>query len=658
MAIWAAATEACDRGKEGAPVTVAAGPSAAGTTLLEAALPYRALSLIAKADRRAVDPVYASHRWWARRPPGIMRALLLASTLPASADISEFWEKYAAAHAHLAGTRVHDMFAGGGAVLVEAARLGATPSGTDVDPLAVEIVRHELQPPDEESLRNTLSELTRHLQEKLAHLFPSVSSAWTPLHYFYLHMVECPKCGTKGPLHRKLIIARDVKKNGGVVRNSSLVAFCPACFRIHGLQRADQEELRCCGRRKLCSGTVENGKYVCPSCGARATYEDLQAGCSPRRLIAVEETSDELTRRIRAPRKTDLLALAEAEEYVVQHKNSLELPNHILATDRIDRRPVSYGLIRVTDLFTARQLALFGTAFSWINSTSTTAEVRRASRLALSNALTTNNRLCSYATDYGRLAPLFSVRSYSLPWLAVELNPLHPTGGRGTLARIFRRAARSVTSRARRHVWSLEGNKPVAQEFAFPRFTAEPDVRCMSATEPLVDLSPVNVCLFDPPYFDYIAYSELSEFYRAWHRQRALCGDPLLPKGTDPADSFGRELATCLDRVLAVLRPNRPLTFTFHSLSEGAWEAIGIALDVAQLVVTAVWPVLTDSHMGHHGAVGNCEWDLVVVCRRGRECAPAVFNGSVDGWAAAVRPLMIKDADRRCMKMAVQTLEN
>ena len=202
------------------------------------------------------------------------------------------------------------------------------------------------------------------------------------------------------------------------------------------------------------------------------------------------------TRRIRAPRKTDLLALAEAEEYVVQHKNSLELPNHILATDRIDRRPVSYGLIRVTDLFTARQLALFGTAFSWINSTSTTAEVRCASRLALSNALTTNNRLCSYATDYGRLAPLFSVRSYSLPWLAVELNPLHPTGGRGTLARISRRAARSVTSRARRHVWSLEGNKPVAQEFAFPRFTAEPDVRCMSATEPLVDLSPVNVaCL-------------------------------------------------------------------------------------------------------------------------------------------------------------------
>ena len=38
-------------------------------TLLETALPVRELSLLAKADRRSIDPVYATHRWWARRPP-------------------------------------------------------------------------------------------------------------------------------------------------------------------------------------------------------------------------------------------------------------------------------------------------------------------------------------------------------------------------------------------------------------------------------------------------------------------------------------------------------------------------------------------------------------------------------------------------------------
>jgi hypothetical protein len=38
-------------------------------TLLEQALPIRELSRVIDADRRAVDPVYGAHRWWARRPP-------------------------------------------------------------------------------------------------------------------------------------------------------------------------------------------------------------------------------------------------------------------------------------------------------------------------------------------------------------------------------------------------------------------------------------------------------------------------------------------------------------------------------------------------------------------------------------------------------------
>src|SRR5208283_3041806 len=127
--------------------------AAVAATLLETALPYREMSLVAKADRRAVDPVYAAHRWWARRPPGVIRALLLASALPASTPEREFWVKFGVAERHLEGLRVHDMFAGGGAMLVEAARLGGIPSGTDVDPLAVDIVRHELSPPSKDLLQ-------------------------------------------------------------------------------------------------------------------------------------------------------------------------------------------------------------------------------------------------------------------------------------------------------------------------------------------------------------------------------------------------------------------------------------------------------------------------------------------------------------------------
>ena len=110
-------------------------------TLLEEALPFRELSLIAEASRRSKDPVYGAHRWWARRPPLVMRGLLLAASLPGDTDAGRYWTLFESSSLALSGLHVHDPFAGGGSTLVEAARLGASVSGTDVDPLAVELVQ-------------------------------------------------------------------------------------------------------------------------------------------------------------------------------------------------------------------------------------------------------------------------------------------------------------------------------------------------------------------------------------------------------------------------------------------------------------------------------------------------------------------------------------
>ena len=99
-----------------------------------------------------------------------------------------------------------------------------------------------------------------------------------------------------------------------------------------------------------------------------------------------------------------------------------------------DGRPVSFGIRTIADLHTARQLAYLTAARRWLSDAQLDPRVARALSLAVSSTITSNNRLCGYATDYGRLAPLFSIRAFSLPWLAVELNPLNPTGGRGTLA--------------------------------------------------------------------------------------------------------------------------------------------------------------------------------------------------------------------------------
>jgi adenine-specific DNA methylase len=334
----------------------------------------------------------------------------------------------------------------------------------------------------------------------------------------------------------------------------------------------------------------------------------------------------------------------------------LAIPEAQLSTDRQDERPLSFGIASVPDLFTDRQLAVLGTAFQWVADADLEPRLRVGLRLALSNALATNNKLCSYASDYGRLSALFSVRGYSLPALAVELNPLHPDGGRGTFPHCIERVARAGTTLVRRYSWNP--TRRVAEPSTVTLTTAAQidDVTCTAASvPPEPSAPPADLCIFDPPYFDYIAYAELSEFYRAWLPGADVRGAPLLPSGDDPAEGFGLELGLSLRASLARLAPGRPIAFTYHGTNPDAWRAVGIALDEAKLRVTGLWPIRSDGHMGlgHHSHPGNCEWDLVVVCRRVAETAPASCGLTADTWVRAARPLSIGRADKISMKLAI-----
>src|SRR5262249_34568783 len=143
------------------------------------------------------------------------------------------------------------------------------------------------------------------------------------------------------------------------------------------------------------------------------TNRELNVGTLKRVLIAVEETANKRYRRIRRPLKVDVEADAVALK-LVRDKGWRGPDVQLAGTE--GRRASHYGFATVGDLFSPRQTALFATAFEWISSVETSEGTRRALYLALSNALTSNNVLCGYATDYGRLAPLFAgVRSFAVP---------------------------------------------------------------------------------------------------------------------------------------------------------------------------------------------------------------------------------------------------
>lgn len=626
-----------------------------GSTLLETAFPFRQLSLIIKADRRARDPIYGVHRWWARRPPALLRGMLIASHLRHAAAAEKFWSAFGSEDRPLTGQRVLDPFAGGGSTLVEAARLGAHVVGSDIDPLAVRIIGAELQPPDQQLFRDAGQTLLKWLAEEFSRFYPSASDG-APLHYFYIPIVKCPSCRFRGPLYRNLVLARDMAKRGAVVRESPLTCYCPACFSLHHFKKPDAKRLTCCGRQwSISSGTYIGRTYRCPECGTKSTHRDLQTGTARQQLIAVEEVPSEGHRILRTPATHDTAALRRAKRALATKRGVLHLPLGSVLPGHRDDRPISYGMNRYEDLFTARQLIVFGSAWKWLSSQGWPTSIASALSLALSNALATNNRLCGYATDYGRISALFAVRGYSLPALAIELNPVHPTGGRGTIAACISRIERaSTTSHIRRYTWSIPKRRPVPIDIKQVTTAVQASVTCNSAdtVHPYAANLKADICIFDPPYYDYIAYDELSAFFRAWQENSELAGVPLLP--SNKQESFGSYLGRCLSTTLHRVHPRHPIAFTYHSTNPEAWEAIGEALDLANLRITAIWPVRSDGHMGHHSHEGNTEWDLVIACRRYSETRPSTLSTTVKQWVAAVRPLRVSRADRLNMSLALK----
>ena len=490
---------------------------------------------------------------------------------------------YADPATNLDGLSVYDPFMGGGTTLIEAARLGADVGGTDVDPASAPIVAHALKPVPAADVIAAGEELLSYLRTNFGVLYPDETG--DPLHYFWLHIVTCPRCDQSGPLFRSLVLVRDSGKPGAVVRDDPLTVFDPEEFSIHHLRRRDQTSFMGVARRwRVDRSTFESSRYGCPHCGKRSTHRELLTGAAPRQLVAVERTRAGERRRLEAASTADISALEAAESMLMSPPVPLALPTAEFAEQRSDPRPRSFGIYGVSELFSTRQLLVLGAAHAWLDQRVDMAPgVSRAVRLALSNALTTNNRLCSYATSYGRLAALFSVRGYSLPALPVELNPLHESGGRGTIRQCLNRVARSAATAVRRSVLNTATGKAETRVLELP-------------PEPGRDRSSLFVCrrhATDCGDRSARLRSALLRLHRLRRVGRALPSmerswpssrsDTPIQQRTGDGAKFGITLADCLRPAIAARNEDLPFAFTYHSSNPAAWSAIGLALDEAKL---------------------------------------------------------------------------
>ncbi|RLG41128.1 MAG: DNA methylase, partial [Thermoproteota archaeon] len=169
-----------------------------------------------------------------------------------------------------------------------------------------------------------------------------------------------------------------------------------------------------------------------------------------------------------------------------------------------------------------------------------------------------------------------------------------------------------------------------------------PKIFQVSATELPFPNNYFDAIITDPPYYDNVAYGDLSDFFYVWLKRvlgdihQDLLATPLTPKSLeiiqDPArgkDSkfFERMLTKAFREIHRVLKPDGIAVIVFAHKSTEAWEAVISSLLESGLVLTASWPIHTEMRerlIAHESAA--LASSIYMVCRKRVKEETAYFN--------------------------------
>jgi len=632
-------------------------------TLLEAGeIPTDKIAELALREGQSSTPLYRVHRWFARRVGSQFRSILTALTLsPDQKDI--FWETYLG-KTSVGGAVILDPFIGGGTSLVESMRCNARVIGFDIDPVATFITRFELAASQMENHYPEIDLVCEEIAKQIMPLHRTKIDGVERdvLHHFWVQVKRCVNCHCDVELHPHYQLAYSREKGLQWV-------FCKECHAVHELP-IDRKVLYCeCGKRTtIATGTHSKGRMTCPYCKhtQKIAADNLDSATPPHWKMFAQEyligTGRNCTRHFKRVEKHDLKIFARAERMLQLFAEDLLVPTRQIPREgRSDGRPLIHGIRTYADLFNARQklhLHLLGAAIRRVEND----EARRCLELAFSEHLTTNCMYTAYAFGYRRTSPMFSIHSYRHITRPVELNPWQNGIGRGTFVNTVRKISKAIAFAKAPEELHPEGGK-MAYDTSFNseqtcvgtiNEVLDGNATAAIETQSSEDISvlpneSVDLILTDPPYFDNLSYSELSDFYLAWHQELGIAPPPydnktasspilqnlaITSRSVEDIRGYQQRLQQIFVECCRVLKKDGICVFTYHHKLASAWDALGTALVRSGLTVTKVLPMRGEGQGGLHTYDGTIKWDAVLVCRKGKVVqiggAPVISNENVE----------------------------
>jgi putative DNA methylase len=529
--------------------------------LIEVALPLEAINR-ESAREKSIRHGHPStlHLWWARRPLAAARAVLFAQLVDdPSANPTEFateelqrkerdrlhklierlvlWENIgnekllAEAHAEILKSTdgnpppILDPFAGGGTIPLEAQRLGLDSRASDLNPVAVLIEKALIEIPpkfrNHPPLFPGLSEseirqwrgaeglaadvrayggwMRGEAERQIGHLYPKArladGSKAPVIAWIWARTVICPNpaCRIETPLVRSWWLGKKKGKEAYVV--PSVVT-----DEAHPSGRRFKFEIGHRAGGPSTDGTMAGRQgAVCLACDSVVTKDYIKA----------EGMADHMGARLMAivaqgNRGRCYLPATSDHEHAADVSRPKEVPDQELGYDPRNLWTPQYGLTRFSDLFTDRQLATLA-AFSDLVPKARERVIADGGSDEYADALTTFlglavsrtadmcNALCTWSPTRDQAAHLFTRQAIPMAWDFVEVCPFADAAGDiGVAFKSFGKLLANLPT---------SGTGSVEQQ----------DAVRVAWSGALIST--------DPPYYDNIDYSDLSDFFYVWLRR-------------------------------------------------------------------------------------------------------------------------------------------
>ncbi len=598
------------------------------------------LALREKQIQQNYRPIIAVHKWFARRPGTLFRALLLSEFN--DEPVSEtFYQR----NDH-SGMTIADPFMGGGSPLVEANRIGCNVIGYDINPMSYWVVKEELEYLDLKEYEKAASALRKHLQKEIGHLHQTKClkcSGDAQVKYFlWMKTAVCGHCSKTYDLSPGYVVAENK-------RHPNYVVVCKSCGALKEIQdKKTPGKCLSCKTEISLTGTVARRVAVCSHCGKNNSFPGPNPLPPTHRLFAMEYycatcKSSHTGRFFKAPDSDDLAKVTTAEKQINSMKSKFIPDDQILPGDETDRL-LRWGYKHYNEMFNSRQLLGLELSGRFIT-TIKDQRVKYALATNLSDLLRYQNMLCRYDTMALKSLDIFSIHGFPVGLVQCESNFLGIPNGGGVnvgsggwsniIEKFSKAKAYCLEPFEIKHPSGRKTVVPVPGEWIGDvcpgsKTKRSIELNCESSTTATLKPNSLDAVFTDPPYFGNVQYAELMDFCYVWLRkllgtdiqvfkakstrnEAELTGN--VNMGRDLAH-FTAGLAGTFSNFAGALKPGRPFAFTFHHNQLDAYIPVAVAILDAGLVCTVALPC--PAEMGasiHINGTTSSIVDTVFVCR-------------------------------------------